>query len=110
MSDQGLAMKSPSHPGGFIRRELIEELGLSVTEGAKILGVTRPTLSQLLNEHVSLSPEMALRVEKAFGISIDTLLGMQNAFDIAEVRRRAGEIQVNRYVPRTPEAAALVRP
>lgn len=99
MDHTGYRMKNPSHPGGFIRRELIEELGLSVTAGAKILGVTRPALSQLLNEHVSLSPEMALRVEKAFGISMDTLLGMQSSHDIAKTRSREGDIRVSRYVP-----------
>lgn len=102
MSDSGLTMKNPAHPGGFIRREIIEELGLSVTDGAKALGVTRPALSQLLNERVSLSSEMALRVEKAFGISMDTLVGMQSRYDIARTRLREGEIRVAPYRP-TPK-------
>lgn len=79
--------------------EIIEPLGLSVTAAAKILGVTRPALSTLLNGHASLSPDMALRVEKAFGPKMDTLLRMQTAYEIAEARGRAGEITVKRYTP-----------
>ncbi|HYZ25418.1 MAG TPA: HigA family addiction module antitoxin [Geminicoccaceae bacterium] len=67
----------PPHPGSFIREEVLDELGLSVTKAAEILGVRRATLSDLVNGHASLSPEMALRVEKAFGVSMDTLLRMQ---------------------------------
>lgn len=89
----------PAHPGQFIRMEIIEPLGLSVTAAAKILGVTRPALSTLLNGHASLSPDMALRVEKAFGPKMDTLLRMQTACEIAEARGRAGEIKVKRYTP-----------
>jgi antitoxin HigA-1 len=92
-----LRMKSPVHPGGFVRREIIEPLGLSVTEAAKALGVTRPALSAVLNQRASLSPEMALRIEKAFGVSMDTVMRMQNSFDIAETRKRSGEIKVARY-------------
>jgi addiction module HigA family antidote len=76
----------PAHPGQFIRMEVIEPLDLSVAEGAKILGVTRPDLSALLNGRAALSPEMALRIEKAFGPKIDTLLRMQTAYEIAETR------------------------
>ena len=90
----GIRMKSPAHPGGFIRHEIIEPLGLSVTGAAEALGVTRATLSTLLNERAHLSPEMALRVEKAFGVSMDTLMRMQNSYDIAQTRRREGEIKV----------------
>lgn len=89
----------PAHPGQFIRMEIMEPLGLSVTAAAKILGVTRPALSTLLNGHASLSPDMALRVEKAFGPKMDTLLRMQTAYEIAEARGRAGEIKVKRYTP-----------
>jgi addiction module HigA family antidote len=88
-----------AHPGQFIRMEIVEPLGLSVTAAAKILGVTRPALSTLLNGHASLSPDMALRVEKAFGPKMDTLLRMQTAYEIAEARGRAGEIKVKRYTP-----------
>jgi addiction module HigA family antidote len=70
---------------------------LTVTAAAKALGVTRAALSTLLNECASLSPEMALRVEKAFGVSMDTLMRMQNSYDIAQTRKREGEIRVARY-------------
>jgi addiction module HigA family antidote len=73
-----------------------------VTGAARVLGVTRPALSSLLNERTSLSPEMALRLEKAFGVSMDTLMRMQNSFDIAKTRKREGEIAVARYVPKNP--------
>ena len=90
----GIRLKTPPHPGGFIRHEVIEPLGLSVTAAADVLGVTRATLSTLLNERAHLSPEMALRIEKAFGVSMDTLMRMQNSYDIAQTRKREGEIRV----------------
>jgi antitoxin HigA-1 len=93
----GLRLKSPAHPGGFIKHEIIEPLGLSVTAAADVLGVTRATLSTLLNERAHLSPVMALRVEKAFGVSMDTLMRMQNSYDIAQTRKRQGEIKVTRF-------------
>jgi addiction module HigA family antidote len=82
--------------------EVIEPLGLSVTKAAKVLGVTRPALSALLNGRAALSPEMALRVEKAFGPRMDTLLRMQTAFEIAEARKREAKIRVKRYVAKPP--------
>ncbi|MEE3504179.1 HigA family addiction module antitoxin [Acidiphilium acidophilum] len=91
---RGIRMKNPTHPGGFVKSEIIEALDLSVTDAARVLGVTRPALSALLNERVHLSPEMALRIEKAFGVSMDTLMRMQNSFDIAQARKREGEIKV----------------
>jgi len=78
----GIRMKNPAHPGGFVKHEIIEPHDLSVTDAARILGVTRPALSALLNERAALSPEMALRIEKAFGVSMDTLMRMQNSYDI----------------------------
>ncbi|WP_413710066.1 HigA family addiction module antitoxin [Rhizobium sp. Rhizsp82] len=90
-------MKSPTHPGDFLKYEVLEQLELSVTDAARALGVTRPALSALLNERASLSPEMALRFEKAFGISMDTLMRMQNSFDIAQARRREKDIDVLPY-------------
>ena len=72
---------TPSHPGDFIRTEIVEELGLSVAKVAEILGVHRTTLSDLLNSNATLSAEMALRIEKAFSISMDTLLRMQAWYD-----------------------------
>jgi antitoxin HigA-1 len=93
-----MRMARPAHPGQFIRMEILEPLDLSVTRAAVILGVTRPALSALLNGRASLSPDMALRIEKAFGPKMDTLLRMQTAYDIAEARDRAGDINIRRYV------------
>ena len=91
---------TPSHPGDdFIRAEIIDELGLNVTRAAAILGVRRSTLSTLLNGNASLSPEMALRIEKAFDVSMDMLLRMQAWHDASCMRARAGEIAVERYEP-----------
>ena len=90
---------TPSHPGDFIRTEVIEELGLNVTRAAEILGVRRATLSDLLNGNAALSPEMALRIEKAFGVGMDMLLRMQGWYDASQMRARAGEISVRRYEP-----------
>ena len=93
-----IRMKNPAHPGGFIKYEIIAPLELTVTTAtAQALGVTRAALSTLLNERASLSPEMALRVEKAFGVSMDTLMRMQNSYDIAQTRKREGEISVARF-------------
>lgn len=94
----GIRLKSPAHPGGFIKFDILEPLGLSVTAAAGALGVTRAALSALLNERAHLSPEMALRLEKAFGVPMDTLMRMQNSFDIARTRQRAGEINVAPFV------------
>ena len=90
---------TPAHPGDFVHTEVIEELGLSVTKAAEILGVRRATLSELLNGYAALSPEMALRIEKAFDVRMDLLLRMQAWYDAARMRARAGEINVRRYQP-----------
>ena len=100
---QGIRMKSPAHPGGFVKSEIIEPLDLSITDAARALGVTRPALSALLNERAHLSPEMALRIEKAFGISMDTLMRMQNSFDIAQARKRESEIKVAPFTGKSTE-------
>lgn len=98
MTDEDdLRLRKPAHPGGFVKHEVLQPLGLSVTEAADALGVTRPALSALLNERAHLSPEMALRIEKAFGVSMDTLMRKQNSYDIAQARARADEIKVERY-------------
>ena len=100
MSSGGIEMgMTPSHPGIFIRLEVLEEFGLSVAAAARILGVRRATLSALVNGNASLSPEMALRVEKAFGLSMDLLLRMQAWHDASQMRARADEIDVRRYQP-----------
>ncbi len=88
-ANTGIRMKSPAHPGGFIRHDIIEPLGLSVRGAAEALGVTRATPSTLLNERARLSPEMALRVEKPFGVSMDTLMRMQNSYNSARTRKSA---------------------
>jgi addiction module HigA family antidote len=99
-------MKNPPHPGGFVRTEIIAPLGLSVTAAAGVLGLTRAALSAFLNERSALSPEMALRLEKAFGVSMDTLMRMQNSYDIAQARKREGEIAVVRYQPPSSTASS----
>ncbi len=96
----------PAHPGRFSRMEILEPLGLTVTEAARALGVTRAALSALLNGRASLSPDMALRVEKAFGPKMDTLMRMQASYDIAEARDRAGKIKVKRYAVKPGRAQA----
>ena len=100
MTANGIKVRmTPSHPGDFIRTEVIEELGLSVTKAAAILGVRRATLSDLLNGNAALSPEMALRVEKAFGLNMDMLLRMQAWRDVSRMRARESEINVRPYQP-----------
>ena len=90
---------TPPHVGSFIRTEILEELGLSIARAAEILDVRRATLSDLVNEKASLTPEMALRIEKAFGVPMDTLLKMQAWRDTVAMRRQSDTINVKRYVP-----------
>jgi len=90
-------MKNPPHPGDFIRREIIEPAGLNVTAAAAVLQVSRPALSSLLNSKADLSGEMALRIEKAFGVKMDTLMRMQLAYDIARARKDETKIHVRRF-------------
>lgn len=87
-------VNAPEHPGSYVKSQVIDGLGLSVTDAAQALGVTRPALSKFLNERADLSSEMALRIEKAFGVSMDALMQMQNAFDIAEARKKEHDINV----------------
>lgn len=82
------------HPGEYIKRIIIDDLGISVTEAAVALGITRPALSKLLNKRARLSSDMAVRLEKAFGTSMDLLMQMQSDFDVAEARQRAHMITV----------------
>lgn len=91
-----MPMKNPPHPGDFIRTEIVEPAGFTVTAAAQALGVSRPALSSLLNGKADLSGDMALRIEKAFGVRMDTLMRMQAAFDIAQTRKREGQIRVRR--------------
>ena len=92
-------MKNPPHPGELIKTEIIEALGLSVSKAADVLKVRRATLSDLLHGKAALTPEMALRIEKAFGPDTEHLLRMQLAYDVARTRRHASEIVIERYVP-----------
>jgi len=85
----------PAHPGNFIREEVVNELGLTIKAAAKILGVRDATLSDFLNEKAALSPEMALRLEKAF--DMDTMLRMQAWYDAYMIRQRADEIHIQPY-------------
>lgn len=98
-----MEMMSPPHPGEIVREECLAPLGLTVTEGARVLGVTRQALNNLVNERAGLSPEMAIRLEKAFGSSADMWLRLQTMYELAEARRHAGEIDVQPY-PHKPAA------
>jgi addiction module HigA family antidote len=92
-------MKHPVHPGTIVKHECIEALGLSVTGAASALGVARPTLSKVLNGRAAVSPEMAIRLSKAFGSRPETWLRMQMAYDLAQAQRFATEIKVKRVRP-----------
>ncbi len=91
-------MKNPPHLGSFIRTEMIEAAGLTLTAAAAALRVSRPALSSLLNGKADLSGNMALRMEKAFGVRMDTLMRMQSSYDIARARGREKEIVMRRVV------------
>ncbi|WP_419814418.1 HigA family addiction module antitoxin [Glacieibacterium sp.] len=97
MTISGVRLKSPPHVGSFVGHEIIEPLGLSIKAAADALGVTRPALSALVNGRAALSPEMAIRIEKAFGVSMETLMRMQNSYDIAQAKARIDEIDVRRF-------------
>ncbi len=90
-------MHDPPHPGGLVKRECLEPLGLSVAQAAKGLGVTRHALSQLVNERTGVSAEIAVRLSKAFGAAPETWLGMQTAYDLWQARERTGQLQVERF-------------
>ncbi len=93
-----MSMKNPPHPGDFIRTEIIDPANLSVTAAAEALGVSRPALSSLLNGRSDLSGDMALRIEKVFGVKMDTLMRLQSSYDIAQTRKREKLIHVRRVV------------
>ncbi len=92
-----MPMKNPPHPGEMVREECLVPLGMTVTDGARVLGVTRQTLNNLVNERSGISSEMAIRLEKAFGTSADLWVRLQTAYDLAQARRREHEIKVARY-------------
>ena len=91
-----MKMKNPPHPGRIVRQECIEALGLTVTEAARALGVTRQALNNLVNLKAGISPEMAIRLSKAFGSSPEVWLGMQMAYALAQLEKEAGKIKVQR--------------
>jgi addiction module HigA family antidote len=91
-----MPMKNPAHPGRIVRHDCLEPLGLSVTEGAKILGVTRQALNNVVNCKAGISAEMAIRLTKAFGSTADTWLGMQTAYDLAQAMKDESKIKVRR--------------
>ena len=93
-----MPMKNPPHPGRSVLLDCLEPLGLSVTEGAKILGVSRTALSKLVNGHSGISAEMSIRLDKAFGGGADTWFRLQAAYDFAQARQHENEIDVQRYV------------
>ena len=93
-----MGMHNPPHPGGIVKRQCLEPLGLTVTRAAKGLGVTRQALSELINEHTGVSVEMAIRLSKAFGSTPETWIGMQIAYDLWRVQERAGKISVEQFV------------
>ena len=99
-----MPMKNPPHPGEIIREEVIHALGLSVTRAAKLIGVRRATLSDVTNGKSSVSAEMALRLEKAFGVSMDLLLKMQAGYDAAQARLHESAIKVRRFHPSSARA------
>jgi addiction module HigA family antidote len=89
-------MKNPPHPGRIIRQECIEPLGLTITDAAARLGVTRQALNNLINGKAGISPEMSIRLSKAFGSKPDVWLGLQMEYDLAEDEKHAGKIKVRR--------------
>ena len=94
-----MPMKNPIHPGRIVRHDCLEPLGLSVTEAAKVLGVTRQALNNVVNEKSGISPEMAIRLSKAFGSTPETWVRMQAAFDLAVALKSEKNIRVERYEP-----------
>jgi addiction module HigA family antidote len=94
-----MPMTNPPHPGDLIKTEIIEALGLNISKAAEILRVRRATLSDLLHGKSALTPEMALRIEMAFGPDMDHLLRMQLAYDVAHTRKHSRDLDVKRYVP-----------
>jgi len=91
-----MPMKNPAHPGRSIRNACLEPLGLTVTEGARVLGVTRQALNNVVNCKSGISPEMAIRLTKAFGSTPETWLRMQLAYDLAQARKNESRIKVKR--------------
>lgn len=96
-----MPMKNPPHPGHSIKEACLEPLELSVTEGAKVLGVTRHTLSRVINGQSGISPDMAIRLEKAGWSNADHWMRLQMAYELAQARKRQDQIRVKRHEPQT---------
>ena len=96
-----MPMKNPPHPGKVVRVSCLEPLGLNVTEGATVLGVSRQALSNLVNCHARISADMAVRLAKAFGSTTETWIRLQAAYDVAQAQARESEIEVQRYEPQS---------
>ena len=101
-----MPMKNPVHPGRIVRHDCLEPLELTITAGAKVLGVSRQTLNNVVNEKTGISAEMAIRLSKAFGSTPETWLAMQTAFDLAQARKLESRIKVKRNEGLRPDAAA----
>ncbi len=101
-----MRMKTPPHPGRIVRQECIEPLGLTVTDAAKHLRVTRQALNNLVNERAGVSPEMAIRLSKAFGSSTEVWLGLQLDYDLAHATKRAASLKISRLESRESPPAA----
>ena len=100
-----MSMKNPPHPGLSVRYDCLEPLALSITDGAKVLGVSRQALTNIVTGKAGISPEMAIRLDKAFGGGAETWLALQSAYDLAQARRREGTIKVKRYIAKGKAAA-----
>ena len=101
-----MPIKNAVHPGRIVRQDGLEPLELSITAGAKVLGVSRQTLNNVVNEKTGICAEMAIRLSKAFGSTPETWLAMQTAFDLAQARKLESRIKVKRYEGLRPDAAA----
>ncbi len=100
-------MKNPPHPGRIVRMDCMEPLGLTVTEAAKALGVTRQALNNLVNLKSGISPEMAIRLEKAFGSTADMWLRLQSAYDLARARKKQDNLKVTKLWPKDGDTAGV---
>ncbi len=102
-----MPMLNPPHPGQAVRFDCLEPLGLTVTEGAGVLGVSRQALNNLVNGKAGITPEMAVRLDKAFGGGAEVWLRMQASYDLAQARKREGDIHVERVRKSVPRQPAL---
>jgi addiction module HigA family antidote len=97
--EEDMPMKTPPHPGLSVRHDCIEALGLTVTNAAEVLGISRKQLSDIVNGRAGISPEMAIRLDKAFGGGAETWLRLQAAYDLAQAMKHASRIRVKRLTP-----------